>query len=41
MEVDGAITIRPVIEKKDSVPSRQAEHAILANQPVKVACVDV
>jgi antitoxin component of MazEF toxin-antitoxin module len=41
MEVDGAITIKPVIETKDSVPSRQAEHAILANQPSQVACVDV
>jgi hypothetical protein len=41
MEVDGAITIRPIIENKDGVPSRQAEHTNLANQPLKVACVGV
>jgi len=36
------ITSQVIDEKiKDSVPSGQAEHAILANQPVKVACVDV
>ncbi|MGE5555934.1 MAG: hypothetical protein ACM3UY_06715 [Methanocella sp.] len=41
MEVDGAIIIRPIIEVKDGVPRRQAEHTNLANQPSQVACVDV
>jgi hypothetical protein len=36
------ITSQVIDEKiKDSVHSGQAEHAILTNQPMKVACVDV
>jgi hypothetical protein len=42
MEVDGSLVLSPIFENsKDGVPSRQAEHTNLANQPVKEVCLDV